>query len=77
MIRSIVHVAEFVESFEGEIIRHEAFLYVFDAVPMAAVMVIFNVWYPSNISKQARKAVMDRESAGSNDEISNVELQSK
>jgi hypothetical protein len=77
MIRSIVRVAEFVEGFEGEIIRHEVFLYVFDAVPMAAVMVIFNVWYPSNFSKQARKAVMDRESASSNDEISNVELQSK
>jgi len=43
-------VAEFVEGFHGFIILHEVFLYVFDAVPMAAVMVIFNVWYPSDFS---------------------------
>ncbi|KAK4944070.1 hypothetical protein LTR10_016403 [Elasticomyces elasticus] len=41
MVRSIVRVAEFVEGFEGTIIRHELYLYIFDAVPMAAVMVVF------------------------------------
>src|ERR1700761_4579723 len=38
LIRCIVRVAEFVEGFEGYIILHESFLYVFDAVPMTAVM---------------------------------------
>jgi hypothetical protein len=82
MFRSIVRVAEFVEGFEGEILTHEVFLYVFDAVPMAAVMVIFNIWYPLSFSKQARKGVLDRESVDSNVELSqiglsNVDLQSK
>ncbi len=59
---------------------------------MATVMAIFNIWYPSKFSKQARKAKVDRESMDSNlgpsiDEpsdvelsnigLSNVELQSK
>lgn len=77
MIRSIVRVAEFVEGFEGVIILHEVFLYVFDGVPMAAVMAIFNVLYPSNFSERARKARVDGESTGSNVELERVELQSK
>lgn len=74
MFRSVVRVAEFVEGFEGEILRHEAFLYVFDGIPMLAVMVIFNIWYPSDFLKQARKTVVDGESAESNIELSNVEV---
>ncbi len=66
MIRSIVRVAEFVEGFEGTIILHEVYLYIFDAIPMAGVMVVFSIWYPSSFSKQARKAIIDRESARSN-----------
>lgn len=77
MIRSVVRVAEFIEGFEGTILTHEVFLYVLDAVPMAAVMVVFNIWYPSNLSKRARNVIMDRESADSNVELSNAELQSK
>ncbi|RDW79828.1 hypothetical protein BP6252_04466 [Coleophoma cylindrospora] len=77
MIRSIVRVAEFIGGFDGRILKHEVYLYVFDAVPMAAVMVIFNIWYPSNFSKQARKAIVDGESVDSSVEFSNVELQSK
>ncbi|KAK5220175.1 hypothetical protein LTR96_006353 [Exophiala xenobiotica] len=73
LIRSIVRVAEFVEGFEGTIVRHEVYLYVFDGVPMAAVMVLFSVWYPSDFSKQARKAMAGSESAGSNLELSDVE----
>ena len=72
MLRSIVRVAEFVEGFDGTILEHEVYLYVFDAVPMAAVMVVFIIWYPANFSKQARKALVDGESAEST-----VELRSK
>src|SRR3954468_1616500 len=53
MLRSIVRVAEFVEGFKGNIIRHEVYLYVFDAVPMWAMMVAYNIWYPSNFSELA------------------------
>ena len=38
LTRSIVRMAEFIEGFDGYIILHEAFLYVFDALLMAAVM---------------------------------------
>lgn len=46
LARNIVRVAEFIEGFDGYIILHETFLYVFDAVPMLAVSVAFNIWYP-------------------------------
>ncbi|KAF7560363.1 hypothetical protein G7046_g3776 [Stylonectria norvegica] len=62
MARSIVRVAEFIEGFEGTIILHEVFLYVFDAVPMAAVMVVFNIWYPSDFSNLMKKPqILDEE----------------
>lgn len=65
MIRSIMRVAEFVEGFEGNIILHEVYLYVLDAVPMVAVMLAFGIWYPSQFSKRARKVVKDSETSGS------------
>ena len=73
MIRSIVRVAEFVEGFEGTIILHEVYLYVFDAIPMAAVMYIFNIWYPSNISKQATKRMVLSEDVESTVQLSSLE----
>jgi high-affinity Fe2+/Pb2+ permease len=48
LVRNIVRVAEFVEGFDGYIILHEVFLYIFDALPMMAVIVIFGIWNPSN-----------------------------
>ncbi len=72
MVRSIVRVAEFVEGFEGTIIRHEVFLYVCDAVPMLLVMVVFNIWYPSSFSKMGRQARGNGGSADSNCELSDV-----
>ncbi|CAK7210411.1 hypothetical protein SBRCBS47491_000775 [Sporothrix bragantina] len=56
LVRNIVRVAEFIEGFDGYIILHEAFLYVFDALPMAAVMVIFNVWHTSKLVNNTPKA---------------------
>lgn len=75
MIRSIVRVAEFVGGFDGFIILHEVFLYVLDAVPMLAVMLIFNVVYPSSYSTRARKAAAHRASPGdSSVELGDVEV---
>lgn len=65
MIRSIMRVAEFVEGFEGNIILHEVYLYVLDAVPMVAVMFTFSIWYPSRFSKGAQKTVEDSDTADS------------
>ncbi|CAM1502539.1 Fc.00g045230.m01.CDS01 [Cosmosporella sp. VM-42] len=55
LIRNFVRVAEFIEGFEGYVIRHEVFLYIFDAVPMAAVMFIFNIWYPLTVLNGGEK----------------------
>lgn len=49
MIRSTLRVAEYVQGFDGYILGHEVFLYVFDAVLMVFVMVIFNVVHPSEV----------------------------
>ncbi|WWC63050.1 uncharacterized protein I303_105649 [Kwoniella dejecticola CBS 10117] len=58
LIRSIVRVAEFIEGFHGFIITHEVFLYVFDALLMAAVLVTFNFIYPSEFSKKIKSAAI-------------------
>ncbi|KAH8645438.1 RTA1 like protein-domain-containing protein [Xylariales sp. PMI_506] len=71
LVRQIVRVAEFVEGFEGYIILHEAFLYVFDAVPMAAVMLVFSIWYPSQFSQLEGKSITGM--AHGNVELPNLE----
>lgn len=76
MFRSIVRVAEFVQGFGGEIYTHEVYLFVFDAVPMALVMLIFNAWYGYVFSKQASKAIENRESSDSNIELSSAAAKS-
>ena len=77
MFRSIVRIAEFVEGFEGEILTHEVFLFVFDAIPMGSVMAIFIIWYPSSFSVQARKLTASRECLDSNVELGEVQSQSR
>lgn len=74
MIRSIVRVVEFIEGFEGTIILHEVFLYCFDALPMLAVMALFNIWYPSCFAN-GRELWKTQSNAGSNTE--DVELERK
>jgi hypothetical protein len=55
LVRNIVRVAEFIQGFDGYIILHEVFLYVFDALPMLVMMVTFNISYPSNLSRPGRR----------------------
>ncbi|CAI4233480.1 AMM_1a_G0000080.mRNA.1.CDS.1 [Saccharomyces cerevisiae] len=43
MVRSIVRIVEFIQGFDGYIITHEYFIYVFDAVPMFLVVLAFSV----------------------------------
>ncbi|CAL9728077.1 protein Rta1p [Monosporozyma unispora] len=50
LIRSIVRTVEFLEGFSGFIASHEWFLYVFDALPMFALPVIFvSTYHMANI----------------------------
>ncbi len=80
MVRNIVRGAEFIEGFEGSIIRHEVYLYVFDALPMVAVMGVFCVLYPGRLSERMGKTASsnDGESAVSeNVDLEDVEGQGK
>lgn len=49
LVRSIFRVIEYLQGNAGYLISHEIFLYVFDTILMAAVMVIFLVWYVEHL----------------------------
>lgn len=50
LVRSIFRVVEYLQGNGGYLISHEIFLYVFDAILMAAVMAIFLVWYVDDLA---------------------------
>lgn len=52
LIRSIFRVVEYLQGNDGYLISHEVFIYVMDALLMAAVMVIFAIWYISDLQKK-------------------------
>jgi RTA1 like protein len=54
MTRSIYRVVEFAMGNDGYLLSNEWSLFVFDAVPMLAVMGIFWQWFPSTVKKDAR-----------------------
>jgi hypothetical protein len=49
MIRSIFRIAGYVMGQDGYLLKHEIFLYIFDAALMFMAMVLFNVAHPSKI----------------------------
>ena len=49
-VRSVFRVIEYFEGFSGFLLSHDVSLYVFDALPMAVVMVLFNIFHPSEIT---------------------------
>lgn len=49
MVRSIFRVVEYLQGFDGYLLRHETYLYIFDALLMFLVMVLFNVIHPSQV----------------------------
>ncbi|KAH7378030.1 RTA1 protein [Cadophora sp. MPI-SDFR-AT-0126] len=49
MVRSLFRVIEYLQGFSGYLLSHEVYLYVFDAVLMFAVMMLFNVIHPSEV----------------------------
>ncbi|CCT75861.1 related to Rtm1p [Fusarium fujikuroi] len=49
LVRSIFRVVEYLQGNGGYLISHEVFLYIFDAVLMAIVMVIFLIWYVDHL----------------------------
>jgi hypothetical protein len=59
MVRSIFRAAEYIEGNAGYLLRHEIFLYVFDAVLMLIVVVVFIWIHPSEVTEALAKRRMD------------------
>lgn len=55
MIRSIFRVIEYLQGNNGYLLKHEVFLYVFDAALMFLVMVLFNWIHPSQVTETYQK----------------------
>ena len=55
MLRSIFRVIEFVMGAEGYLLGHEWPLYIFDTLPMLAVMGIFWQWFPSSVNDKGHR----------------------
>lgn len=53
MLRNLVRLIEFAQGPLGTIASSEAFIYVFDAVPMALVMAAPLVFYPARLTRVA------------------------
>ena len=53
-VRNIVRVVEYAQGSGGYLLDHEFVLYVFDALLMLVVMVILNVWHPSELMAFAK-----------------------
>ena len=49
MFRSLFRVVEYIMGNDGYLLRHEYYLYIFDAILMFAVMVVFNVVHSSEV----------------------------
>ncbi|KAL5589931.1 hypothetical protein FOVSG1_011798 [Fusarium oxysporum f. sp. vasinfectum] len=49
LVRSIFRVVEYLQGNGGYLISHEVFLYIFDAVLMAIVMIVFLIWYVDHL----------------------------
>ncbi|TDZ48376.1 Protein RTM1 [Colletotrichum trifolii] len=50
MVRSVFRAVEYLQGFDGYLLRHEVFLYIFDAVLMFLAMVLFNWIHPAEIA---------------------------
>ncbi|KAB8202894.1 RTA1 like protein-domain-containing protein [Aspergillus parasiticus] len=59
MVRSIFRVIEYAMGQDGYLLSHEWPMYVFDALLMFAVMVIWGVWYPGNLNFLIQKPASD------------------
>ena len=55
VVRSIMRGAEYLGGIDGVVASHEAFVYVFDAVPMLIVMVGFLVLHPSRLVREVAR----------------------
>ncbi|KAH8177491.1 RTA1 like protein [Sarocladium implicatum] len=52
LVRSAFRVVEYLQGNGGYLISHEIFLYIFDTVLMAAVMIVFAIWYIGDLDRE-------------------------
>ena len=57
LVRNLVRIIEYKQGPKGNIMGSEAYLYVFDAVPMFAVVLLYMVLYPGRMIRQTRRAM--------------------
>jgi hypothetical protein len=60
MIRSIFRVVEYIQGHDGYLLRHEVYLYIFDAVLMFLTMLAFNWCHPSEVKALLRGGKFSR-----------------
>lgn len=61
MIRSVFRVIEYLQGNNGYLLRHEFFLYIFDALLMLVVMCLFNWVHPAQVTDLYRKRISERD----------------
>ncbi|KAL8922681.1 MAG: hypothetical protein Q9208_004994 [Pyrenodesmia sp. 3 TL-2023] len=61
LVRNIFRVVEYIGGRDGPLLRVEWPIYVFDAVLMAATMVVWGIWYPTPIRPKTMSQVNDAE----------------
>lgn len=61
MVRSIFRVVEYLQGFNGYLLHHEAYLYIFDALLMFLVMILFYVVHPSELAAQMKGKAVEYE----------------
>jgi hypothetical protein len=57
LVRNLVRIVEYKQGAGGEIVGSEVYLYVFDAVPMGAVVVLYVISYPGRMIRQTGRAM--------------------
>lgn len=50
LVRSVVRVVEYLQGYSGYLMKHEVFIYVFDALLMFSVMLVLQYSHPSEIN---------------------------
>ena len=61
LVRSVYRVIEYGQGFDGYLISHEAYLYIFDALMMLLVQILFNIVHPGSVFQASRESSKDIE----------------
>ncbi|KAF1954336.1 RTA1-domain-containing protein [Byssothecium circinans] len=64
LVRSIFRIIEYLQGNAGYLLRHEIYLYIFDAILMLGVMVVFNLIHPSQVTEAHQERLRGSSSGG-------------